>query len=156
MADKKEKYFCFLRGECTLKWCWNSRQMNIRSQDSVCCRVFRGKLLPLASSFSLTKNTGGNGGVGVVRSGSAGGVTLSLSLTALDGAEPRDYYSWYAAIDSDRTYHMRVKEYKCNTILPALNNAGPDAGADDGAGLPFLFGGETERERKGMYSIYSR
>ena len=62
--------------------------------------------------------TGGNGGVGVVRSGSAGGVTLSLSLTALDGAEPRDYYSWYAAIDSDRTYHMRVTEY--NTILPVL------------------------------------
>jgi hypothetical protein len=28
--------------------------------------------------------------------------------------------SWYAAIDSDRTYHMRVTEY--NTILPALKN----------------------------------
>lgn len=26
--------------------------------------------------------------------------------------------SWYAAIDSDRTYHMRVTEY--NTILPVL------------------------------------
>ena len=26
--------------------------------------------------------------------------------------------SWYAAIDSDRTYHTRVTEY--NTILPAL------------------------------------
>ena len=28
--------------------------------------------------------------------------------------------SWYAAIDSDRTYHMRVTEY--NTILPVLKN----------------------------------
>ena len=29
--------------------------------------------------------------------------------------------SWYAAIDSDRTYHMRVTEY--NTILPVLKGA---------------------------------
>ena len=30
--------------------------------------------------------------------------------------------NWYAAIDSDRTYHMRVTEY--NTILPALKRKG--------------------------------
>ena len=49
--------------------------------------------------------------------------------------------SWYAAIDSDRTYHMRVTKY--NTILLALKfpGAGARAGLEDGAGLAFLFGG---------------
>ena len=44
---------------------------------------------------------------GVVRSGPAGGVTLSLSSRLLIVLVT----SWYAAIDSDRTYRMRVTEY---------------------------------------------
>ena len=55
--------------------------------------------------------------------------------------------SWYAAIDSDRTYYSYVRVTEYNTILHALKkyagdpDGGADAGADAGAGLPFLFGG---------------
>ena len=53
--------------------------------------------------------TGEGGGVGVVRFGSAEGVTLSPSLTAyLDMLVLVSLTSLYAAIYSDRTYHMVV------------------------------------------------
>ena len=39
--------------------------------------------------------------------------------------------SWYAAIDSDRTYHMRVTLTEYNTILPALKKTSPNLFSPD-------------------------